>query len=351
MYDKRGLHPYVAYLKDRYPDYGTWAAGQGLAVISGRYVEDCRTVPLSPWLRTGGTGAFINLSDQTVDDAFLSEIPPGRSLHPDRHLYEELIYVISGAGRTAMWQGGEDPVWFEWSAGSLFAVPLNAWYQHHNADDGAPARLLCLTNAPLTINIFHSVDFVTDCDFTFTDRFAGEVGRADDGTMTPDGIWDRLWKVNFVPDVRRLAASDDNQETGRGTAITVPESTMELNVCRLQAGTYARARAYRPGVHVYILGGEGYTLMRAPGGEPKRFDWHEGTLVSPPTGWYHQHFNTGSAPAAYLELRHPAFVYDNSGDAMDIAYEEEDPRVRADYAREIAARGLKIVMPPVGRDD
>src|SRR5512142_165351 len=120
-YKDRDLHPYVAYLKNRYPDYDKWVRDQGIPLVKGHYIEDCRTAELSPWTATGGRGILINLSDQTVDDAYLAEIPAGGSLKSERHLYEELVYIVSGRGSTSVWQQDGSPAQFEWHAGSLFA--------------------------------------------------------------------------------------------------------------------------------------------------------------------------------------------------------------------------------------
>src|SRR3990172_5581242 len=41
--------------------YRSWSEGEGLPVIKGYSVPDIQAVPLKPWRRKGGLGAFIQL--------------------------------------------------------------------------------------------------------------------------------------------------------------------------------------------------------------------------------------------------------------------------------------------------
>ena len=348
-YKDRGLHPYVAYLKNRYPDYEKWVLEQGVPVIIGRHVQDCRTAELYPWERKGGRGVFINLSEQTVDDAFLCEIPAGGNLKPQRHLYEELLYVVAGRGATSMWQEGGHKVQFEWQAGSFFAVPLNAWHQHFNGDGQAPARLLGVTSAPLTINLYHNTGFVFDCPFLFKDRFDGGKEFFNGEKTFRDEVHIGLWETNFIADVRQVELKEW-KERGKGQSIfmALAGSTMKSHISRFPVGTYKKAHRHGPGAHIYVLDGEGYTLMWEKGGQPRRYDWQEGSLISPPNGWYHQHFNLGNRPATYLALHRPQVIY-NKGDSHQIEYGEEDPAIRAGYEAELSRRGIALQMAPVTR--
>ncbi len=56
---------------------------------------------------------------------FDCEIPVGGQLKPQRHVYEELIFILSGRGSTSVWLDAKKKNSFEWQAGSLFAIPLN----------------------------------------------------------------------------------------------------------------------------------------------------------------------------------------------------------------------------------
>jgi hypothetical protein len=60
---------------------------------------------------------------------YVLETAPGKALEPERHLYEEIIYVLKGHGATEVWQGAETKRSFEWGEASLFSLPLNVWHR------------------------------------------------------------------------------------------------------------------------------------------------------------------------------------------------------------------------------
>ena len=109
--------------------YDRWISSQGIDVIRGFFVEDLYTIPLKWWDRMGGNGVYIMLDGTGYqDDAYIVGIPSGKSLNPQRHIYEALYYVLDGRGATTVWQNHGSKQSFEWQTGSLFAIPLNAWY-------------------------------------------------------------------------------------------------------------------------------------------------------------------------------------------------------------------------------
>src|SRR6476620_7491753 len=135
--------------------YDRWIGSQGVDVVRGFFVEDLYTIPLKPWDRMGGTGVYIMLDGTGyLDDAYVVGIPPGKNLKPQRHIYEALYYVLDGRGATTVWQSNGAKQSFEWQTGSLFAIPLNASYQHFNGQGDREARLLAVTTAPLVFNLF-----------------------------------------------------------------------------------------------------------------------------------------------------------------------------------------------------
>jgi hypothetical protein len=105
------------------------------------------------------------------------------------------------------------------------------------------------------------------------------------------------------------------------------------------------------GIRPYEQGNED-KIIKAP--------WQEGAVVSPGTGWFHQHFGTGSAdqkPVRQLALRPsggqnpvgfrrtvsregPAASIRKGGSLVD--FDLEDPRVRQDFKAELATKGLPL---------
>src|SRR5918995_2032894 len=155
--------------------YTRWVRSEGLDIISAHYVRNLRTVELKPWARRGGKGVYINHdASRTSNDCYVCEILPGKSLAPQRQLYEEMILILDGRGSTSVWNDAGRKITFEWKAGSMFAIPLNAWHQHFNGSGLQPARYVAVTNAPVIINSFGDLSFVFNTAYDFKDRFSGE---------------------------------------------------------------------------------------------------------------------------------------------------------------------------------
>lgn len=342
-------HPYVKYLNEKYGTYKKFLEQEGLPVIEGHYVEDVRTLPLKEWPRRGGRGAFINLSDQSIDDAYVCEIPPGKSLNPQRQLYEELVYIVSGIGATSVrLENGREQI-FEWKEGSVFAVPLNCLHQHFNADGKQAARYVSVTSAPLMMNLFNDLDFIFNNGFRFGKRYAGEEDYFRREQFI-EGVKGGLWETNFIADIREFMTPQRLIGEWRGkkmkhTYISMAANVMKTHVAQFEVGTYKKAHRHGPGAHIYILNGSGYTLMWPEGEPKKKYDWHEGSLLSPPAGWYHQHFNTGREAVRHLAFHRPAVInYGKWESRQEIPYEEEDSDVRELFEAELAKNGIASEM-------
>jgi oxalate decarboxylase/phosphoglucose isomerase-like protein (cupin superfamily) len=339
---------------ERATPYTRWVRDEGLEIIAAHYVPNLHTVELKPWARRGGSGVFINHeASRTSNDCYVCEIRPAGQLAPQRQLFEEMILVLDGRGSTAVWNDAGQRVSFEWKAGSLFAIPLNAWHQHFNGSGKEPARYVAVTNAPLVINAFGEVDFVFNTAHDFKSRFSGEP----DYFSTKGEQKGLLLETNFVADAVNLPviAARERGAGGGHIRFNMARGSMNSHISQFPVGTYKKAHAHGPGAHVIILSGEGYSLMWPEGEEPRRYEWQIGSMVVPPNMWFHQHFNTGTTPARYLAFKHEGVAIRNSqgvpkawisrrvgGDQID--YADETPAIRRLFATALAENGLQPRM-------
>src|SRR6266571_2705679 len=256
-------------IKQSFYDY--WLETEGITVYRGNYVADVYTLELDAWPRMGGRGAYLSLANQQVTNGYVAEIPAAGALNPERHVYEEIIYVLAGSGSTQVWLEEGKRLSFEWNAGSLFAVPLNAWHQHFNGSGSSPARLLAATTAPEVLNQYHNLGFVFDNPYVFSDRFTPD--QADFFSREGHSWGKRSWETNFVADVRRFELEDwEAKGAGaRHTRFVMADSVYGCHIHELSPVTYVQAHRHAAGAMILILSGSGYEIMYAPGGPRERF--------------------------------------------------------------------------------
>lgn len=105
-------------------------------------------------------------------DAVLVELPPGGKLAPHKHLYEEMIYVVTGKGYTEMWLPGTTAKKrYNWNESDVLSPSLNAWHETTNLSTTEPARLLVINSAPLLARMFGTSDLAFSSDYVFKDRW------------------------------------------------------------------------------------------------------------------------------------------------------------------------------------
>ncbi|MBM2811388.1 MAG: reactivating factor for ethanolamine ammonia lyase [Chloroflexi bacterium] len=363
----------------RVPAYQRWMVEEGVPIVRGHGVSDVMTLELGDWKRMGGQGAFIDMTGmEGLTGLYVVEIPPGGSLKAERHMYDELMYVLSGRGSTEVWAGDAEQsassTVFEWQAGALFSPPMNTWHRLYNLSGDEPARLLSATLAPLVMDVYHNAEFVFDCPFTFRDRFDGRPDYFNVGERTmnePTGSW--VWDTSYIPDVRWDSLKEDSRKT-RGAWSTVFEmggNILAGHIYEFPAGRYQKAHYHSGGaIVVTVRGAWGYSLMwpKESGIRPYengnadkvvRIDWKEGSVVSPPGDWFHQHFNTGPEPVRQLALRlgsqrHGVYFHDiqtRGGVLLSVAeggtmieYDDEDPEIPRLFQEELARWGAKSHM-------
>ncbi len=333
--------------------YELWREEEGLPVVRGHCVENLCTLPLASWKRKGVSGAFINLQGAgRTCDAYVCEIASKDQTQPQRHLYEELIYVLQGRGATTVWNEGGPKQTFEWQEGSLFSPPLNSWHQHFNVQGDAPARYVALTDAPQMINRFRNLDFIFRNPLSFSDRFAGEKGYF--SAQGREVASHRTWESNFIPDIPgfRLRDRGARGQGATGIRLHLAANTMSAHIEEYPVGTYPRAHRHGPGAHILILSGEGYSFFWEEGKDRIRIDWRPGSLFVPPANWFHQHFNPGKEPARYVALKPWGFTYkveelsktdqDIKAGGTQIDYKDQDAEIHETFLRECERRGTAV---------
>ena len=339
---------------ERETPYTRWIAAEGLDILDAMYIYDLHTVELKPWARRGGRGVYLNHdASRTSNDCYVCEIPPGKQLAPQRQLFEEMIYVLDGRGSTSVWNDAGKKVSFEWKAGAIFAIPLNAHHQHFNGSGKEPARFVAVTNGPVIINSFGDTDFVFGTSHDFKGRFSGESDYfANKGEQK--GL---LLDTNFVADAVNLPLIPAKERGAGGGHIrfNMAKGSMNSHISQFPIGTYKKAHMHGPGAHVIMLSGEGFSLMWPEGEEPRRFDWKEGTMIVPPNMWFHQHFNTGTTPARYLAFKAEGVAVRNAQGVPkawisrrvgghQIDYADESPVIRESFSAALARVGLSPKM-------
>jgi len=309
-----------------------------------------------------------------VTGMYVAEIPAGGALEAEKHFYEEVICILSGEGATEVWQEGGRKQMFEWGPWSLFAPPLNSWHRLINGGR-QPVKFLAVTNAPLIMDVFHNDDFVFNCPYAFSDRYAGADGFFNVGQKRYESGMQHIWETNFIMDIQS-ATLDQREVKGAGVRITQFELSgngLIGHLAQWPAGRYHKAHYHGPGAILLGLQSSGYVLLWSKelgirpyqsgrGEEVVEVKWKEGSVYCPPGGWFHQHFNTGPQPARHLAIRYGSRIHpigfkiadkrSEDGVYIDvkrggtlIEYADEDPQVRKHYEDEMRKTGVTCEMP------
>ena len=332
--------------------YYRWQDSEGVKVTVEYAFDDLGGLELGAWERKGGKGTIINIPNpQLGNDAHVVEIDPGGKSEPEHHMYEENTYVISGRGATSVWIDENHKQTFEWQAGGLFHIPLNAWYQHFNGSGTEPARYISVTNAPPVMRLFHDHDFMFNNPFVFNSRFSAD----DDSFFNGQGTLFRgksshfttRWQTNFVPNVDTMKVWDYPHRGAGGinTHFRFGGNESRGHVSEFPVGTYKKGHRHGAGAHLIILGGVGFSQLWWEGEERVRVDWKRGAMVIiPAAATFHQHFNTGTEPARYLVLSSTNEKGGKPGADLQIEYEEEGPEVHEQFEYELGRTGATCRM-------
>jgi mannose-6-phosphate isomerase-like protein (cupin superfamily) len=361
--------------------YERWIEKEGVPVHEALIgVEDVAELKREAWPRTGGRGAIIQMLSlyQAEKGMYVIEIPPAKALNPERHIYAEFLFVLSGRGATEVWLGEGTRKSFEWGQGSVFSIPLNAWHRLINASS-EPALVLGLTTAPRIMNTVHDADFAFNCDYRFANDYAGENDYFSRSKKYTRGGRSKsaIWETNFIANAYEFKLdphSDPRSEKvagGLGGNFHMGSGWPNGHFSQWPVGIYHKAHRHGPGAVIIGLNGTGYVLAwpqhftshpyeNGFGDKVGRMSWGHRSVYAPPDNWYHQHFNTGKEPARHIAVHSgvderplldfegfqdvPVLVSEREG-GLTIDYEDEDPEIRKAFEEELARNGVRSGMP------
>ena len=260
-------------------------------------------------------------------------------------MFETLVYVHKGRGATTVWFEENAKQTFEWSAGAIFAIPLNVSYQHFNVSK-EPVRFLGGTNAPHVINLFHNDDFIFRNPFQFRDRFRPEREFFQENKR----LTVRSWESNLVPDINAFAL-DDYPMKGKGVKIMrfgLAGTTYGCHVQEFPPGSRSTFHRHGPGAIVCVTQGEGFAMVWREGEERTRFEIKPGSIYSPGDLMYHGHFNTGHSTLRHFAMRgrSPKYSQDRYRTKLHemIPFDEEPPDIHPMYLEELRKKGVKSAV-------
>lgn len=353
---KEGLEEYK-----RYDAYEEWLKREGVKVYEEFYFPNLSEIELGPWERKGGDGAVIHIDNRHMpNDCHVVEIRPGGKSEPEHHLYELTFYIVSGRGGTTIWNDEKNKHSFEWQAGGLFSIPLNAWYQHFNGSGEEPVRYIAVTNAPPMMRLFKDDDFIFNNDFVFRSRYAGEEDYfSGEGKLFKR----RVWESNFIPNLpdMPLYGWKERGAGGINAMLEMADNNMRSHVSEFPVGTYKKAHRHGPGAHLILASGTaGYSLIwtKQDRSDMIKCDWQVGSMVIVPgDDVFHQHFNSGATRARYLALRsgNQGLISPGSPDTQfadksikeggwQVEYEDEDREIHEIFEKELAAHNAPCRM-------
>ncbi len=346
--------------------YLNWAAEQKIPIVED-FAVDLLAVETAYWDRLGAPAALVHLRGRgDWANVMVAELPPGGGTDSQRHLFEEVVYVLSGHGNTVVVDDAGHEHSFEWGPRSLFGLPLNGRYQHLNSSGSEPARLASVTSLPLMLNVFHDESFVFDNPGRFEGRFGEGRRFRGEGDLIDVAPGRHMWETNFVPDLADFDMPEwpARGEGSRNLKFVLAEATMHAHMSEMPVGTYKKGHRHGTDFHVFTVEGHGYSLLWYEGDDDfSRVDWRHGVVYAPADQQFHQHFNLSPRPTRYLAVAYGGLRYPFTEErrqhflgvdksitdgGRQIDYTDEDPRIRRLYVEELAREGIACAMPPVG---
>jgi mannose-6-phosphate isomerase-like protein (cupin superfamily) len=361
--------------------YDAFMEQEGVPVFRGLGISRVQDLPLHPWKRKGGRGHFIQLyGTEGKWGCYVVEVPPAGALNVEKHMFEEIYLVVEGRGTTEVWQEGDSRKHvFEWQAGSMFSIPMNALFRIVNATSSG-ALLLAGNTAPNVINMINNFAAVFDNPFVFHDRFssADDFYRAKD-EIEPDPVRGlAMCRTNLIPDAMHCELPLDNRRSPGYRRIEpfMTQNCFYFWIGQHENGRYSKGHAHTSAAVLICLRGKGYTYtwpeklgvtpwQDGHADQVRRLDYEPVGLVTAAPGgarWYHQHFSVSEEPfrlTAWFGPHNPGRDAGPPGEkhtdytAIDvheggtaIPYWMEDPFIRNEYDATLRKNKVANRMDP-----
>ena len=271
--------------------------------------------------------------------------------------------MLSGHGSTTIETSDGRKHSFEWGPKSLFAMPLNARYQHFNASGRERARIASTMNLALMLNLFHNEAFVFDNPLRVPGarraRQNISAAKASSSRCGPAATCGR--RISFPTSPASSCKSWDERGAGGSNMMFIlADGTMHAHISEMPVGTYKKAHRHGADFHVMRVTGHGYSLLWYEGEQD--FGASTGSMAAcsrRPTGCS----TSTSTPrpirrAISPRLRQPALSRSPPTSArvfmgMDVSvkeggrqieYEHQDPRIHAIYLDELRRHGVQSAM-------
>ena len=351
---------------------------QGVPIHRGEVgYRDLRDLTLAPWSRMNAEGAFFDLSGTGGQQGtYVLQIPGSGATATEKHLYEEVYYVLEGRGTTEIWSGDSSkPRVFEWQAGSLFSPPMNTRHRLVNATS-SPALVVAVTTAPPVFAMYRSQEFVFNNHHEFTDRYVDADDYFKEQPLGRNPLDGRALNAgNIIPDAVHAEVPLDGQRgAGHRTFFwSLAGNTFRGFIAEYPSGRYSTCHAHASGPILLCLSGKGYSITwpTNAGTKPwengnghlvKRQDYVPGGIVSAAPGdadWFHGHFGASAEPLRVLAFlggyprrtdgapgeEYQARNSDVNEGGRTIEYRDEDPYVRQMFEETLAKEGASFAMP------
>ena len=338
---------------------------------------DIRDLTLASWQRMGARGAFIELNGcGGLQGMYVIEVPGAGAITPEKHLYEEVFYVLEGRGTTEVWGGdGDEPPRLRVGTSSVFTAPLNTWHRIVNATN-EPALILVATNAPPVMELYDDLDFVFGAPHVFSNRYDGRTDYFEAWKeLGIDEVTGRAINAGaIVPDV--VTCEVPHSVVTRRRASTLLHSPWWKRLPRTRGGVPGRAvfedacprgwpgpgLSSRAGLHSHVAEVGRHDPVGGRQGPPGsatglQAGW---SCVSRPGGadWFHAHFATTKEPFRVMAWLggYPRRVglpgsevvsrnIDIKEGGNTIEYRDEDPQIRKMFQEQLAKEGAAFDMP------